>query len=190
MRRFLRIRGFTLVEIIVVIAIITILTSAGGLVAYQGARERARDTQRLNDLERIAVVVEAYRQEYGSYPDCGGGISIEPGGVTKGGGGCTDGGTLLSYIQTTLGEIPHDPLGPGNADYFYYYDLHNCTDNASGMTRAVKVFAANMERTPTNETTACSGGGTGNDGGFNNTTAHGGTKNPSVPFTIILGRYQ
>ena len=188
MRRLLR--GFTLTEIIIVVAIISLLASAGGLVAYQGSRERARDTQRINDLERIALAAEAYRQEYGRYPDCENGIAIESGGVTKSAASsCVDGATFHSYIQVLFGEIPHDPLGPGNADYFYYYDLHNCTDTAGGNTRAVKVFAANMERTPSNYTTVCSGGGAGNDGGFNNTTAYGGTKNPSIPYAIILGRY-
>jgi prepilin-type N-terminal cleavage/methylation domain-containing protein len=188
MRRLLR--GFTLTEIIIVVAIISLLTAMGGLVAYQGSREKARDTQRFNDLERIALAAEAFRQEYGRYPDCENGISIEPGGVTKSSGSsCTDGAAFLSYIQVMFGEIPYDPLGPGNTDYFYYYDLNLCGYTASNDTRAVKVFAANMERTPSNFTQVCNSS-SGNDGGFLNTTTYGGSKNPSIPHTIILGRYR
>ncbi len=62
-------KAFTLIELLVVIAII------GGLSAlllpnYMGARERARDAQRKNDLKQIQKALEMYRQDQNppSYP--------------------------------------------------------------------------------------------------------------------------
>src|SRR5476649_1516205 len=48
--------GFTLVELIVVIAIIFILTAIG-LIVYSGVNQRARDAARLADLNQLNQAV-------------------------------------------------------------------------------------------------------------------------------------
>ncbi len=60
-------RGFTLIEVLVVIAIIAVLM---GLLfpAYQGVMERAKKVQAKNDLTQIVTAVNAYYTEYGKYP--------------------------------------------------------------------------------------------------------------------------
>jgi len=61
-------QGFTLIELLVVIAIIAIL-SAIGLVALNGAREKARDAQRRSDIAQIRTALSLYYDDNGStYP--------------------------------------------------------------------------------------------------------------------------
>lgn len=54
--------GFTLIELLIVIAILSML-SALLVPNYMSARERARDTQRKNDLKQIQKAFEMYRQD-------------------------------------------------------------------------------------------------------------------------------
>lgn len=63
-------KGFTLIEILIVVAIIGILT---GLVTVNlsAARERARDVQRKGDVKQIQQALELYKNDQNppDYPD-------------------------------------------------------------------------------------------------------------------------
>jgi prepilin-type N-terminal cleavage/methylation domain-containing protein len=59
--------GFTLIELIIVIAIITVL--AGLLFpAFKGLLNSAKKTRAKNDLTQIATAVNGFYTEYGKYP--------------------------------------------------------------------------------------------------------------------------
>lgn len=60
-------RGMTLVELLIVIAIIGILASIA-LPAYQDYTEKARITIAVADMSAIAVKAEAYWNDEGAYP--------------------------------------------------------------------------------------------------------------------------
>ena len=60
-------RAFTLIELLIVIAIVVILM---GLLfpAFRGVQDQAKKTQAKNDLVQIVTAVNAYYTEYGKYP--------------------------------------------------------------------------------------------------------------------------
>lgn len=62
-------KGFTLIEIVIVIAIAALIL-VGVLLAVQGAQKNRRDSQRKNDASRIAAQLEQYASNHsGTYPD-------------------------------------------------------------------------------------------------------------------------
>jgi prepilin-type N-terminal cleavage/methylation domain-containing protein len=62
-----RVRGFTLLELLVVITIIIILI---GMLfpAFRGIQDQAKRTQAKNDLSQIVAAISAFYTEYGRYP--------------------------------------------------------------------------------------------------------------------------
>ncbi len=60
--------GFTLVELLIVVAIIAVLVSVGA-VSYTTAQRNARDSQRKSDLKKIQLALEQFHADNGAYPD-------------------------------------------------------------------------------------------------------------------------
>jgi general secretion pathway protein G len=123
--------GFTIIELLVVISIIGVLTAI--IVAnLSDARASARDKQRLAEIEQLSLALDVYKQAYGQYPAEG----DDANGVVGEGSG------VDSLLTPFMSKVPHDPLGPDNDDYSYYYDGdHDC----GGSSDAV-VFAQTMEK--------------------------------------------
>ena len=57
-------RGFTLVELVVVITIMMVITAIG-VVSFSGINKKSRDSRRMSDLDKLAIALEVYKQENG-----------------------------------------------------------------------------------------------------------------------------
>jgi prepilin-type N-terminal cleavage/methylation domain-containing protein len=67
-------KGFTLIEILIVVGIIGLLASVA-LVGLGAFRERGRDTRRIADLREAQKALELYYTKFQKYPALGGGDS-------------------------------------------------------------------------------------------------------------------
>lgn len=65
--RIRRLAGFTLIEVLVVVAIIGIVVAIG-VVNYLNAIERARQRRSMGDMRGISTAVEAYASDLNRYP--------------------------------------------------------------------------------------------------------------------------
>jgi len=64
--------GFTLIEILVVMAILAIL-SAIGIGSFQSSQQKARDSERKSSFKQIGIALETYYNDYSQYPTGSGG---------------------------------------------------------------------------------------------------------------------
>jgi len=115
--------GFTLVEIMVVITIISILTSVL-YVSFNAARENSRDQVRQSDLKQLQLAIELYKAQNGSYPDSGCGAAdshfagpgpAAPGNYTS----CSD--WIDGLTPEFIAELPSDPTSESETGKGFYY---------------------------------------------------------------------
>lgn len=100
--------GFTLVELLTVIAIIAILSSVV-LTSLNSARAKSRDAKRISDLKQLELALALYHDANGKYPSLGGGGWW--GNCSGFGSHGTSGpsGYIPDLAPTYIGVLPLDP---------------------------------------------------------------------------------
>lgn len=97
-------KGFSLIELMVSIAIVAILTALI-IVNIASSRAKARDAKRISDIAQIQLALEQYFTKNGQYPNVDQYNNI----------------IFTSYISVK----PKDPLTNSTADYVYAPDSGN-----------------------------------------------------------------
>jgi len=110
-------RGFTLVEIIVVFAIIALLSTYMMGSSFIAARQRARDAERKENLRKLATALEQYMNDHGTYPAADGNGRMMACGASYT-LACDWGGPMGSSSETLyMAKLPEDRTTGRN--FFY-----------------------------------------------------------------------
>lgn len=120
-------RGFTLVELMVAVAIILLMVSI--LVpSFMEARQTSRDRERIGDLAELEFAINAYFESTGEYPAYSG-MAIGRG------------DEIDAALATFIEPVAADPRN-NEEEYRYYYDHdHRCDGQ-----RYIVLAAQTMER--------------------------------------------
>ena len=101
--------GFTLIELMVVVAIITIILAIV-IVSISSARVKGRDGVRKQNLSQISLLLERYYDENGHYPIPHGPNSVNTC-LSASNWGCWDLTSAAPLFPTTyISSMPQDPL--------------------------------------------------------------------------------
>lgn len=146
-------RGFTMLELLIAVSIVTILASAT-LVTLRSQSARARDARRRADIEQIRTALAFYRQTKHTYPNE----------VSTPGASDWEISTAGNFLQLLITEgamttVPRDPrnthvntgatapfLPRPNGDYYYAYYLYN-EDSANPAGTGGSAYGCNFDGT-------------------------------------------
>lgn len=106
-------KGFTIVEVLVIVVAISILATIGGL-AWRSVRNSSIDSKTKTDLKIIANAIDRYHQDNGQYP-------APTGCYTS---GCSGGQLAGVLIPKYMKELPKD-----YKDNNYHYIANGTADS-------------------------------------------------------------
>lgn len=122
-----KILGFTLIELMVVIAIIGLLSSIL-FASFDQSRQQSRDKVRMAILKELQLSLELYRAQHGRYPEACGGTTLFAGPGLTGGDpslhSCSiyiEGASGRPFTPDFISSLPRDPnreLNPGEGIYY------------------------------------------------------------------------
>lgn len=114
-------KGFTLMELMVVIAIMGLLITVG-IASYKSTQAKSRDNRRKSDLAAVGRALELYYNDNGVYPPDNGAGKLKACGASPG-AACTWGGNQFNNepngkaTTVYMVKLPADPA----ANFTYYY---------------------------------------------------------------------
>lgn len=113
--------GFTLIELMITIAIIGIL-SAVVYANFGTAREQTRDKVRLVAIKDLQLAIELYKAQNGRYPVKGCGSTsawVGPGPQTGTAASCAD--YIVGLVPDYIDKLPTDPKSESISDLGFLY---------------------------------------------------------------------
>ncbi|MEK9156250.1 MAG: prepilin-type N-terminal cleavage/methylation domain-containing protein [Patescibacteria group bacterium] len=110
--------GFTLVELLVVVAIIGILATVI-IINLNSSRVRARDARRMSDTEAIAKALDLYNNDVGHYPGSGESVNCVASAPGLGYSIPNDEWTNFGNLIVSRGFLPQMPTGDDYAGKQY-----------------------------------------------------------------------
>jgi len=135
-------QGFTLIELMVVIAIIGIL-SAIILANFSAAKSKSRDGQRISDVAQIQLALAGYFNQCNDYPNpdtsAGNGTSYIDSSTLSQNVGCPSGVTLATFIS----KIPTPPAGAGQTNYSYAIGYYSTDSSKTPVDYALEATLEN-----------------------------------------------
>lgn len=123
-------RGFTIIELLIVIAIIAILA---GLVLnnFQGAQAKARDTQRVTDVNNMHSKLEEYYNENSAYPSTI--VAADLPGIDAESLNDPDGAAVVANAAVADATAANAVAAPDTTqEYLYIPYPTGCTDDCTG----------------------------------------------------------
>lgn len=121
-------KGFTLIEILIVVAIIGILASVA-LVGLRPVQSKGRDARRISDLRQVQAALELYFSKNGQYPAATDWCALT---------------TTLTGASIGVSKVPNDPTAPSTCSGS---DTRNYKYGTSGTPANNYVVGATLEDT-------------------------------------------
>jgi prepilin-type N-terminal cleavage/methylation domain-containing protein len=152
--------SFTLIEMLIVIAIISIISTIVG-INYSSGLKRARDAQRISDINMIVSAINSYRREKGKFPE-----ETTPTGEWETSIVPDQFMEYLKLPKNYLSSIPIDPKN--NSNYYYAYRYYHagsasCLDESHKEQRFIILAIKKMEIVKNKKSVSCTGYDWGDD---------------------------
>ena len=147
-------RGFSLLELILVISILSVLAGAV-LPSLSGRLAHSRDVRRLSDIRAVRAAIEQYYADHGTWPEADENPKF-------GGWDVSHDGGFISALRESgyMSEDARDPVGDKRFHYRYYvYDRgsYGCVGATSFYVLGIREFEADEFATQNSGCFTCTG---------------------------------
>ncbi len=129
--------GFSLVELMIVVAIIALLTAIM-TANFSSAKARSRDSKRISDISQIQLALAGFFDRCNFYP-----TALD---ITDSGGHCTS-GTVNVNLGTFISKIPPPPTGGSVVAANYNYSAGSDATGVVDYVLGAQLEAANSNAT-------------------------------------------
>ena len=124
--------GFTLIEILVVISIVSVLATVI-FSSFDDAREVSRDKERKTSLKALGLALELYKSQYGVYPAAGCSATGWTGPGPQAGSATTCPEYVTGLIPDFMSTLPTDPNQESESSKGFMYRVSSNGDRYKAM---------------------------------------------------------